>query len=391
VPGENFVSMSYLTYFEHHRHSFASFNLELVEESSVARVILDMTSNSEGSDGISRDMVLLTLPRTLAVITAIINKSLHSGIFPCVWKEGRVNPIPKLNNPSQLKDLRPITILPFLSKIVEKLICLQLTNYLNYADVLPIKQSGFQPNHSTATAMLDVVDDILTGQDAGMGSILVFLDFSRAFDTINHDLLLSKLSYYGFDSSALKWFSSYLSDRSQRVMVTSESGNRKTSRAVFLRRGVPQGPILGPILFNLYTADLVTCIKNCKYHAYANDLQIYLSFKPQDTITSVSLINEDLNRINEWALKNCFVLNPLKSKFILLGSHGKTSKINDHNPVIKLNGTAIEQVTETRSLGILIDSRLKFHNHVVQTVKSCFYRLKVLYQVRKYLDIDTRV
>jgi hypothetical protein len=90
-------------------------------------------------------------------------------------------------------------------------------------------------------------------------------------------------------------------------------------------------------------------------------------------------------------LKNCFVLNPLKSKFILLGSHGKISKINDHNPGIKLNGTAIEQVTETRSLGILIDNRLKFHNHVVQTVKSCFYRLKVLYQVRKYLDIDTRV
>jgi hypothetical protein len=196
VPGDNHVTISTLTFFEYHRHGSSTFSLKSVDELTVSKLIMSIGTNAEGVDCITRDMILLTLPRTLKVITAIINRSLQSGIFPDIWKVARVKPIPKTNTPAELKDLRPISILPFMSKIIEKVVCQQLAVYLAATNILPQRQSGFRSNHSTSTALLDVVDDILAGQDIGRGSILVLLDFSRAFDCINHNLLISKLAFY---------------------------------------------------------------------------------------------------------------------------------------------------------------------------------------------------
>lgn len=391
VPGSNSVSMSDLTYFEHNRFGSAVFRLNTVDEGCISNIILNISTNAEGVDGITRDMILLTLPRTLGVITSIVNKSIHSGIFPDIWKEGLVKPIPKNNSPSEFKDLRPISILPFLSKVLERVICQQLTKFLDCNNILPQKQSGFRAGHSTATALLDVVDDILAEEDVGKGSVLALLDFSRAFDCINHNLLLSKMSFYGFDNSALKWFHSYLDGRSQHVEVSQEDGTKLCSGTTPLKRGVPQGSILGPILFIMYTADLTECIDNSKFHIYADDLQIYLSFRPKDTINAVNLINQDLERINSWANRNCLVLNPNKSKFLVLGSDGQINKIRSLNPLVKIADSVIEQVTEARNLGVLMDNRLKFHDHVVETVKNCFFRLKILYKVRNFLDVNVRI
>lgn len=205
-----------------------------------------------------------------------------------------------------------------MSKIAEKVVCQQLTDFLNLNNVLPQKQSCFRAGRSTSTALLDIVDDILSREDLEEGSILVLLDFTRAFNTINHNLLLSKLSYYGFDYDALKWFFSYLGCRSQRVEVVNNSRIKSFSKTVSLNRVVPQGSILGPILFTLYSADVITCIKYCNYHLYADDLQIYSSLKPNKTTEAVSKITEDLNRIKEWACRNSLVLNPKKCKFLVL-------------------------------------------------------------------------
>lgn len=256
---------------------------------------------------------------------------------------------------------------------------------------MPTKQSGFRKKRSTATALLDVIDDILAAQNDGCASILVLLDFSRAFDTINTTLLLSKLAYYGFDPRTINWFATYLSGRSQRVEVKNNEGFVMSSREVLTTRGVPQGSILGPILFILYSADIVKSISNCKFHLYADDLQIYTSFKPEHTDLAVETLNQDLDQIAQWARINSLVLNPIKSKYLVLGTKHGIANTLFHNPQVRILQENIARVEEARNLGILMDGKLRFENHVLETVRNCFYRLKVLYRVRDYLNTEMRM
>ncbi|CAK1582606.1 unnamed protein product [Parnassius mnemosyne] len=231
---------------------------------------------------------------------------------------------------------------------------------------------------------------ILT-QDKGEATILTLLDFSRAFDTIDTTLLLSKLMYYGFDCNALKWFESYLNGRTQRVRLRNETGTNIFSVASPVTRGVPQGSILGPLLFILYSADITGCFKYCQYHLYADDLQVYISFRPDDTNEAVNKLNLDLSMIAEWANNNELILNSNKTKFMILGSKKLIERTNAHKPKIVVGGNHIEQVSEVRNLGIIMDNRLRFENHVTHTVKNCFYRLKILYNIREYLSEELRI
>lgn len=391
VPGNNMVDLSTLTYFEHHRFSNSIFKLTPVDENVIAKIIFGITSNAEGDDGITMNMILWTLPRTLSVITNIINTSFVTSTFPHLWKTALVRPIPKNSNVNDVKDLRPISILPYLSKILEKAVCNQMSRYLEENSILPQLQSGFRKGRSTNTALIDVIDNILSAQDVGMGTILALLDFSRAFDSINISLLLSKLTYYGFDRSTVLWFDSYLSGRTQQVLLPKLNGENLLSDSSAMDRGVPQGSILGPLLFILYSSDITQSIKNCKYHLYADDLQIYISFSPGDTSSAVDLINDDLGRIFEWSSTNSLVLNPTKSKYLILGSRKQTENIENENPLIAIRGCPVERVHEARNLGLTMDSNLHFENHVIDVVRSCFYRLKVLYGIRDYLSVDIRI
>ncbi|XP_059054939.1 uncharacterized protein LOC131848983 [Achroia grisella] len=203
TPGIDEVRISDLTYFEHHRCGSSTFNLKPVDTLTVGKIMLQIKSNALGIDNISKDMMLLTLPRTLDIITFIINKSIESSTFPAIWKTAVVCPIPKVTNPSNLSDLRPISILPFLSKVLERIVHLQVSYYLEANNILPPFQSGFRKRRGTITALLDVVDNVLAAMDKGNGTLLTLLDFSRAFECLNINLLLSKLRYYGFDEQTI--------------------------------------------------------------------------------------------------------------------------------------------------------------------------------------------
>ncbi|CAG4937950.1 unnamed protein product [Colias eurytheme] len=251
VPG-NKLLLSTLTYYEFHRHSDASFSFKPVNEATVLRNIQELKSQAAGIDDISLDMLKLTLPATLSNITYIINLSFATGTFPSLWRNALVRPLPKIDNPQDLKDLRPISILPCLSKVLEKIVHKQLMDYIEKENILPDRQSGFRKRKGTTTAVTDVMDDILCAQDEGKGTVLVLLDYSRAFDTINISLLLSKLTYYGLSPSTINWFNSYLSNRTQRVSVAMEDGSNRLSDCKTVTKGVPQGSILGPLLFILY-------------------------------------------------------------------------------------------------------------------------------------------
>ena len=220
---------------------------------------------------------------------------------------------------------------------------------------------------------------------------MVLLDFSRAFDSINIPLLLAKLVYYGFEPGTVNWFSSYLHDRIQVVGVNKQDGSRSFSAPCSVNRVVPQGSILGPLLFILYTADVCKNIKFCKYHLYADDIQVYLSFDPSESDEAVAKINTDLQNIALWSEVNALVLNPSKSKFMILGSERRMDRIVINKPDINILSKSVQRVREARNLGVRMDDGLRFEGHVLEIVRNCFYRLKVLYRVRDFLNEEVRV
>ena len=389
VPGNPVASLSLINFFENHKHGESIFTISPVEPNDVLRAISSLKSNAEGCDNITLDMINMTLPHTLNVLTDIINQSIATSTFPDQWKTASIRPLPKIANPSTLKDLRPISILPCVSKVLEKIVSRQLSLFLEQNHILPDLQSGFRKQRSTSTALLDVTDNILCDQDKGMCTVLVLLDFSRAFDAINIQLLISKLKYYGFDHNAVKWFQSYLSNRQQLVDLRLSDGTTLRSAPIPVDRGVPQGSILGPIIFILYCADIIRCLQRCKYHIYADDVQLYISFKPDEYDTAIKALNDDLQRIAEWSEQSGLSLNPTKSKYLVLGTRQQLARL----PVsfdVKLMGEPIERVYEARNLGLTLDKDLRFEKHIADAVRNCFYRLRVLYRIRPYLSESLR-
>jgi hypothetical protein len=390
LPAASKVTISQLTYYEYHSFNESVFHIKTVSSDNLLKIVSSLKSNAEGNDLINLNMLLMTFPYTVDLLTDVINTSILTSTFPEPWKIAVVRPLPKNPNPAELKELRPISILPCISKILERAVCAQLTDYIEKNAILPDVQSGFRKGRSTVTALLDVTDNILWAQDKGMCTLLVLLDFSRAFDCINIDLLLSKLSYYGFDSGAVSWFHSYLCKRHQYVKLSLKDGKNKFSAMKDLARGVPQGSILGPILFILYTADIGNHITHCRYHVYADDVQIYISCKPSDIDSAVQKLNTDLQNIASWAQSNSLMLNPTKTQYIIFGT---ICQINSIRPTIavKLLGEPIQRVHEARNLGLIMDSGLRFEKHVTGSVRNCFYRLKVLYKIRPFINETLRI
>lgn len=391
VPGRCQASPSDIAFYNSNRFGEHTFSLKAVDSTTVSKILRNLKSNAVGADEISLDMLLSIFPFTFEVITNIINKSITTSIFPTAWQEALIKPIPKKDNPLELKDLRPISILPCISKILEKIIYNQLSDFLESNNILPNMQSGFRKKRGTTTALVDVVDEILGAQDAGQGTILVLLDYSRAFDTINVPLLIAKLQYYGLSAEAINWFASYLSYRTQSVELRRYDGSTSKSKYRPVFRGVPQGSILGPLLFILYSADVINTISHCRYHMYADDIQVYISFPPNETHEAVEKLNEDLNNIASWSDSNCLVLNPTKTKYMILGSKNQIQKICNKNPMVRVQGEDIERVTEARNLGVVMDESLRFEKHILNTVRNCFYRLKVLYRIRPYIKTEVRI
>lgn len=391
TPGNPTVDKDTLNFFKSNRYGTKNeFSLKGCTESYTYKIITAMNSNASGHDGINVKMIQMTLSATLPVITHIINNSISSNVFPSSWKIARIKPIPKSSTIEQFKDLRPISILPMLSKILERLVCRQLTDYIESEKILPVVQSGFRGGHGTETALATVTDDIISASDSGDGSILVLLDFSRAFDCINTELLLAKIMYYGVSSASCDWFRSYLTGRKQYVETSVENGSLAQSDLISVSRGCPQGSILSPLLFILYTADLIKRITNCKVHLYADDTQLYHSFKPQNTEQAVKMINEDLKSILVWSHENALVLNPQKSKFLVLGTKHQRNSVVEQSPRIQINGEDIERVLSARNLGLVIDGDLRFEQHVQLKIRNAFYRLKVLYTIRNFLTEKVR-
>ena len=274
----------------------------------------------------------------LPLLTKLINLSPHNGIFPDCFKQAIVTPVIKKSTLSKedLKCYRPVSGLSFLSKLVECVVTAQIRSHMDSLDLGNTFQSAYNVGHSTETAWLCIKNEIHLSLSNGMPTALVLLDFFAAFDTIDHDTLLSFLSVrFGFAGAVLKWFGSYLHDRFQSVRIGSALSN-----LFKLKVGVPQGSVSGLLLLSFYTTPLTQVIRKytgVKYHFYANNMQLFIHLSPEDSLKSLDRLKSCLNDIHVWMSENKLKLNPDKTEFIVFGAKDRYKWLSDSFPVNTLD------------------------------------------------------
>jgi len=319
-------------------------------------------------------------------LTHVFNRSLATGNVPACFKDSFVTPRLKKSGLDEASpsSYRPISNLTVISKLFERLVARQFVAYLEDNNLLPTTQSGYRRGHSTETATIRVLSDLLDAVDRGDTAILVLLDLSAAFDTVDHEILLKRLRVtFGVNSVALSWFRSYLAGRKQRVRCGG-----KCSSIIDLACGVPQGSVLGPILFIIYTADLAALVQehDLSLHQYADDSQIYGSSRPEATSTLSSDITQCIDTISSWMRSNRLQLNAGKTEVMWCSSQRRISQLPSSPLVVA--GAYVQPVRVVRDLGVFIDNDLGAATHVRRTVSRCFAALRQLRHLRRYVDDD---
>jgi hypothetical protein len=329
---------------------------------SIIKILKPKTSC--GYDGISPKFIKSCSLHTIAAPLAhIANTSFRNGKFPTDMKKTKVIPIHKSNDPSQMNNYRPISLLPAFSKIIERLVHNRLTKYLTLHSLLSPSQYGFQKNLSTELAILEIQDRIVHALNNKQWCIGIFLDLSKAFDTLDHSLLLSKLSHYGIRGTSLTWFKSYLQDRWQYVSYENCSSIYK-----LMVCGVPQGSILGPLLFIVYLNDLDKVNGNYQMLCFADDTNML--HVGADLNLLIPEINSSLKKINDWFSFNKLSLNISKTNFMIF--HSSRKKIPGTIPIIEIDNQPLNRVESCKFLGVYIDQNLSWKVHLrVKTKKDC--------------------
>ena len=363
-----------------------TFKFQEVNEGEVIKMVRSIKTNACGVDGISAFFLKLGIEDSVYAFTDIINTSFKYRKFPEQWKKAIVKPIPKCSNPLVASDYRPISLLPAFSKVVEKLAAKQLIAYLRNSGYLDNLQSAYKQSHSTTTALLGVSDDIYEALENTELTFLVLLDYSKAFDMANHRLIIAKLKSAGLCNEALSWICSYLTGRSQKVVTgTKESGWES------VLNGVPQGSVLGPLLFTVLVSDLKDAIKRGRYHMYADDTQLYYTCKVEDANDTIDKINSDLSNISTFSKRNCLKLNAGKSKYIIIGSRPNLKKLKSTNlKEIKIENEIIDREYEVKNLGITFDETLSWARHVNLSVARSYGKLKNVWRFNKFLSRNSK-
>lgn len=319
------------------------------------------------------------------LITSIINSSLKTGHLPSSLKTALVSPRlkkPSLD-PSTLSNYRPISNLPFLSKVIEKIVATQIQNHLRSHSLDELFQSGFRNAHSTETALVRVTNDLLMASDQGYPSLLLLLDLSAAFDTIDHSILLHRLQHFiGISHTALQWFQSYLTDRTEFVAL---GGAR--SRVHTVACGVPQGSVLGPMLFSIYMLPLGSILRKhgIDFHCYADDTQLYLRLDPSSPTSSIITLTACLEETKAWMNNNFLQLNSNKTEGLLIGTPHQLR--STPLTVFHFSGHNITLNSPVTNLGVRFDPHLSFDIHIKQLCKIAFFHLQNIAKLRPFLSL----
>jgi hypothetical protein len=372
---------------QHELKTGDKFHFKYVLPGDILEAINSIKSKATGVDNIPVTFLKLCIPALLPVLDHIFNFSLQNGIFPSMWKLANILPIPKCKNPKESKDYRPVSILCVLGKILEKLVHKQVSEFLSENNLYAENQSGFRKGYSTKTALLKVIDDVRAAIDKRLLTLLVLLDLSKAFDCVHHDLLLCKLKHLGFSESAIKWFKSYLGSRRHRVFVSDS----QFSEWADIMTGVPQGSVLGPLLFLIYLFDLPKVLKSCFYLMYADDIQLYIHFPIGDFNTYLALLICDIvNAINLFESHN-LVLNVAKTMAIILGTQRYLTLLESAPvPPLNINGYIVPYSSSVNNLGVLFDQTLSWTNYCTSLAQKIFAILAQLRRMFSFIPPNVR-
>ena len=363
-------------------------NFMPITESDVERLVAIAPCKTCELDPIPTWLPKQCSSELVPLITTIINASLTKSVVPPDFKRAVIRPLLKKSTLDKegLQNYRPVSNLPFASKLVEKVVARQMNDHVDGNTLRDKMQSAYRSGHSTETALLRIKNDIDAALDRKSMVILVMLDLSSAFDTIEHEVLLTRLEHtFGITDKALAWLRSYLSERHQNVVVDSTM-----SADYVLQCGVPQGSVLGPVLYCMYTRPVCDIVARhgMQYHCYADDIQIYATVGRDQCIAAALLkIEACVVEVADWMVRNQLKLNKDKSQAIIF----HTVKQSPHVPVdtyVNIAGQRVRLATSVRNLGVLFDSALTMESQVASVAKTCYYQIRNIGQIRSCITSD---
>ena len=374
------------TYLSNDQNNFPPFRFSNIPVENVALTLKCLkVSKSTGLDKIPAKVLKIASSIIAPSLTFIFNLSLSSGIFIDDWKNARVCPVYKGNDRRDMGNYRPISILPIISKVFEKEVFQQLYHYLKVNSILSKFQSGFRPLHSTVSALIQMCDDWSDNMDKGRVTGVVFLDIRKAFDSVDHSILIEKVQFYGVADRELMWFKSYLTARQQQCLV-----NGCLSSQSNLLCGVPQGSILAPLLFLIYINDLPNCLKFTTPCLYADDTKIFTS--SFDSGVLANNINSDLKILSDWLIVNKLQFHPLKTKLMVVGStYNLNTKSGELSNIISIDNNLVSRVPSNKCLGVLLDEKLTFETHIDYICKKTCAGIGALRRIKPFVPLCTLV
>ena len=361
-------------------HSNDILDFDLTNDAEIVEVVTNLRDASPGHDNLPMRIFKENLTVISSVITHICNLSLSTGVYPESLMVGKVTCIYKSGDPSLFSNYRPISVLCAFSKILEKLVTLRLVNHFDSHDLFTNSQFGFRAGLSTENAIHSILSPIYDAFESGKIACGVFIDLAKAFDSLDRDILIDKLSYYGIVGNCLTWFESYFSRRRQYVCYGGAC-----SDMLPVNYGVPQGSILGPVLFIIFMNDIPRCTSLLNFVIYADDTNVYLT---SDNINEAfDVVNEGLRGVSGWLRVNRLTVNASKSQYIVFRRKQRVLPGATHD--LYLNNERLERVSSVKFLGVYLDEHLLFTAHVTYVLKKTSKYLPILYKIRRSLNRNT--
>ena len=346
--------------------------------SEVINIVTNLLSKkSPGFDGIPNFLLKKIILAIVDPLVHIFNISLNTGSVPNLMKIAKVVPLFKKGDNQLVSNYRPISLLTSLSKILEKLVHTRTCTFFKKNNIFSNFQFGFRENHSTSHAILSFINKITTSTDKGCHTVGIFLDFSKAFDTINHEILLHKLSHYGIRGKALEWFRSYLTDRTHFISI-----NNYNSSTLPITCGVPQGSLLGPLLFITYVNDIHKTSNLLSFILFADDSNIFFSHDNVNQL--IRIVNSELIHVTDWIKANKLSLNLQKTNYMLF-----SNKINSLPDNLIFDNTVLENVSVTKFLGVTIDNKLSWKPHIDNICKTISRNIGIINKLKFFLPSRT--
>jgi len=356
-------------------------NSMYLEKTSVDEILTIVKSmngkKSVSDDNLSTFFIKHVISEIITPLNHIFNLSLSQGIFPTCFKTSKIIPIFKKGSREEISNYRPISLLSPLSKILEKIMAIRLKSFLQKNNLLTDKQYGFRPHHSTELALLEFAQNILNNMNKKILTVGLFIDLAKAFDLIDHDLLIHKLDSYGVRGAANSWIKSYLNDRFQYVSLENFNSDK-----IKISSGVPQGSILGPLLFVIFINDLCKSFSSTNFILFADDTNIF--FPTINPSLDEFAINNKLIEIVTWFSSNKLIINHSKCVYMIFGAKILTNQIQNIN--LKINNIIIPRVTTTKFLGVIIRDNLSWDLHIESVSTKLNKTLGMLYKIRHKLN-----